>query len=78
MLLPGESVYILVDYKPVPNDRSFSFKVKHGVVVNVVINAKSPRVVIVVNNIDGTLTIPKNTFVGRIEEITNNGYFVTS
>lgn len=78
VLLPGESVYIPVDYKPVPNDRSFSFKAKHGAVANAVMNAKSPRVVMAVNNTDGTLTIPKNTFIGHIEEITDSGYFVTS
>ncbi|KAK1827390.1 hypothetical protein QBC39DRAFT_267050, partial [Podospora conica] len=51
VLLPRESIYILINYKLVPNDRSFSFKVKYDIVIYLVLNVKLPIVVLVVNNI---------------------------
>lgn len=78
VLLPGQQAHIPVEYKPLPNDRSFAFEAKHGAMVNSIINAKTPKVVLVVNQSNGTLRIPKNTHAGTIKENIESGYFATS
>lgn len=49
VLLPRQQAYIPIEYKPLPNDRSFAFEVKYGTIVNSIINVKTPKVVLVVN-----------------------------
>lgn len=75
VLLPGQQAHIPVEYKPLPNDRSFAFEAKHGAMVNSIINAKTPKVVLVVNQSNGTLRIPKNTHAGTIKENIESGLF---
>ncbi|KAK0732890.1 hypothetical protein B0T26DRAFT_758090, partial [Lasiosphaeria miniovina] len=67
-----------VDYKPLPTDRNFLFNSKHSAVVNALIDAKTPKLVRVVNPSRGTMTIPKHFHVGEINENTNSGYFATT
>ena len=76
-LLPGQRAYFLVKYKLLLTDYSFTFKAKYAVTINVVINAKLPKVVIVLNTTKETLTIAKNTVIGYIRKSTNSGYFIT-
>ena len=77
-LLPSQKAYLLVKYKLLLTNRNFTFKAKHAVTINVIINAKLPKVVIILNTIKETLTITKNTGIGYIRESTNSGYFVTT
>ena len=46
--------------------------------VNSIIDAKTPKVVLAVNQSSGTLRIPKNTYAGTIGESMDSGYFSTS
>jgi hypothetical protein len=78
VLLPGQKAHIPVNYKPLPNDRSFVFDSSHDHIVNAAVNAKSPQVVVAVNTSPSTITIPKRCHVGTINDSTDSGYFVAS
>ena len=77
-LLPGQKAYLPVKYKLLLTNCSFTFKAKYAVIINVIVNAKLPKVVIVLNTTKETLTIAKNTVIGYIKKSTNSGYFVTT
>ncbi|KAK3937311.1 hypothetical protein QBC46DRAFT_411237 [Diplogelasinospora grovesii] len=75
-ILPGQKVYIPVTYKPLPADRSFMLTAYHDAVAHAVIDAKTPRVVMAINNTKSVMTIPKRCHVGTINECADSGYFV--
>jgi hypothetical protein len=77
-LLPGQKAYVPVSYKPLPPDRSFAFEAKHAAAMHAVVDAKTPRVAVFVNNTSGTLTIPKHCHAGHIKDNTESGYFASS
>ena len=78
ILFPGQRAYFPVKCKLLPTNRSFTFEAKYAVTINVIVNAKLPKVVIVLNTTKGTLIIAKNTVIGYIRKSTNSGYFVTT
>ncbi|KAK0734260.1 hypothetical protein B0T26DRAFT_761299 [Lasiosphaeria miniovina] len=61
VLLSGQTAHIPANYKPLPNDRSFQFNAKHPAAMNSVLEAKTPRVVVVQNATPGILTISRNS-----------------
>ncbi len=77
-MLPHQSAYLVVDYKPLPADRSFAFLATHSVAVNAVLDAKTPRAILVKNPTDGVITIPKHARMGTIRENTDSGYFAST
>ncbi|KAK3939534.1 hypothetical protein QBC46DRAFT_263165, partial [Diplogelasinospora grovesii] len=42
-LLPGQEVQVPVHYKPLPNDRSFSFTARHPAALNAIVDARTPK-----------------------------------
>ncbi|KAK4441884.1 hypothetical protein QBC34DRAFT_419537 [Podospora aff. communis PSN243] len=56
-LLPGQRAYIPVTYKPLPNDRSLAFHSKHDAVINAVVDARTPQVVLCQNVTKGVITL---------------------
>ncbi|KAK7750468.1 hypothetical protein SLS62_007547 [Diatrype stigma] len=77
-LAAGQRAYIPVNYKALPNDRSFSFIASHPQALGAVIDAKTPQVVVVQNTSSHSITIPKNARMGTIQDSTDSGYFVAS
>lgn len=71
-------MYVPVDFKLLLTDRSFAFESKYGAFVNSIIDAKTPRIAVVVNSSDRTLRIRKGTYVGYVKENVESGYFATS
>ena len=78
VLPPNATTHIPVDYKPLPDDRSFAFTATHPQALHAIVDAKTPQVVLVKNTSQDTIVIPKKTRLGRIEESTDSGYFVGS
>jgi len=77
-LAPGQRVSVPVDYHPLPNDRSFAFMATHDAAMHAVVDAKTPKIVVVQNTTQGTLQVPKGARIGTITESTDSGYFATS
>ncbi|KAK3946658.1 hypothetical protein QBC32DRAFT_191444, partial [Pseudoneurospora amorphoporcata] len=77
-ILPGQSGYIPVQYKPLPPGRSFMLNSRHAAAAHAVVNTKSPAVMFVNNTTDGVLVIPKHFHVGSITEATDSGYLALS
>ncbi|RWA03570.1 hypothetical protein EKO27_g11536 [Xylaria grammica] len=77
-LRPGESAYVVVDYKPLPTDRNFAFFATHQNVMHTVLDAKTPHVVPVKNTTDKVLKLDKGAKLGSIMENQNNGCYGVS
>ena len=54
------------------------FNSHYAVVHKVVVDARTPKVVLVKNTTRGTVRIPKRQLVGKIEETEDSGYFTCS
>ncbi len=77
-LLPDQEAIVPVEYKLLPNDRSFIFNSDHTVVHYAVVIAKTPKVVLVKNTTGGIVKIPKRCPIGRIEESYDSGFLACS
>ena len=69
---------VLVEYKPLLSGRPFMFNSHYAVVHNVVIDARTPKVVSVKNTTCGIVRISKRQLVGKIKETEDSGYFTCS
>lgn len=74
----GESAYVQVDYKPLPDDRNFCFMAIHENTVNTLMDAKTPMVVPVLNISDAPVKINKGTKLGQIRENRDSGCHISS
>ncbi|KAI1112916.1 hypothetical protein F5Y14DRAFT_241643 [Nemania sp. NC0429] len=76
----GESAYIAVEYKALPTDRNFCFFAAEEVpaTLNTLVNARTPRVVLVVNASNKRFTIPKGTKLGHIRENKTANHYTVS
>ena len=77
-LCPDQEAMVEVDYKPLPEGRSFMFNSAHDAAFNAVLSAKTPRVVPVKNTTQGMITIPKRFPIGKIEENADSGFLACS
>ncbi|RYC55608.1 hypothetical protein CHU98_g10598 [Xylaria longipes] len=74
----GEKAYVQVDYKPLPADRSFCFMAIHEAAMHAVVDAKTPKVVPIVNTAKTPVKIHKGTKLGQIRENNDSGSHVSS
>jgi hypothetical protein len=75
-LLPGKSLWVRVNYKSLPRDRSFALNAVHPTVSNAIVDAKSPRGCLLTNPTQETIHLSKGTRLATITESTDSGYFV--
>jgi hypothetical protein len=76
-LLPGESMYLPVQYIALPKGRSFMLSATHPAVANALVDSKTPTVVLATNPTSDKLTIKRNTRLATIHECDEAAYFMT-
>lgn len=74
-ILPGESAWVVVDYKPLPRDRDFAFNSAHPLAMNAFVSAKSPKTVLLKNPSAQPVKINKRTRLGTITEGMDLSFF---
>ncbi len=67
-----------IEYKPLPNSRSFMFNSDYTVVHYAVVIARTLKVVLVKNTTGGIVKIPKRCPIGRIEESYDSRFLACS
>lgn len=77
-LPPGKTIHVPVDYKPLPDDRSFTFESEHPLAMHAIVDSKTPRVVVMKNTTNQTIVIPQHTKLGYICEGMDSGYYAGS
>ncbi|KAH7009466.1 uncharacterized protein B0I36DRAFT_370394 [Microdochium trichocladiopsis] len=75
---PGQSAYIIADYKALPADRCFFFDAEHLAAFNAVVDTKTPHMVPITNTSFQSVTIKRKDRLGSIHEITDGSLFVNS
>ncbi|KAK1774020.1 hypothetical protein QBC45DRAFT_446426 [Copromyces sp. CBS 386.78] len=78
VLRPSEERMVPVHYVSLPKDRSFLFDSSHPAIVNAVLDARSPRVALMKNTTNETITVPRKQKIGMITEYNADGYFASS
>ncbi|KAK3680815.1 hypothetical protein B0T22DRAFT_524103 [Podospora appendiculata] len=74
----SQEAFLAVEYKPLPQGRPFSLESENDAVMHAVVDAKTPKVVLVRNQTNGILKIDKRARIGHIRENTDRGAFATT